>query len=82
MYVYHCCYHYICRHADVNYRPKFVEVIKILNQPELKLLRWSQEDLQSYDEQATTLGTPLSCGRYLFTELQQAYKEETLVPYL
>lgn len=70
------------RHSEPKLRPKFMEVVKSLNQPDFKILEWSQDDLKTYDKNAMTLGSPLREGKYLFTELQQTYQEETLVPFL
>lgn len=72
------------RHSDTDSRLTFVDAIKLLNQPDFKLLRWSPEDLEAYSEEARTISSSVSTGRYLFTELQKTYLEESfvLVPYL
>ena len=67
---------------DADTRLTFVDAIKLLNQPDFRILRLSPEDLQSYDKEAMTVGSPLNTGRGLYTELQNIYLEGSLVPYL
>ena len=64
------------RSPDPGSRPRFVDIIRVLNQPEFKVLKWSPEDLNQYDMQSRTVGGVVENGTNLFTELQQAYREE------
>ena len=75
-------YYHLYRHFDAKSRPKFVDVIKVLNQPDFKLLKWSPEDLEAYSEEMRTVGSGLENGMALYTKLQQTYKGVTLVPFL
>ena len=72
----------IARHTEADSRPKFVDAVKMLNQPEFKLLTWSPEDIVAYDEEARSVGSLITKGKYLYTELQNVYKKDTLVPFL
>ena len=41
--------------------------------PEFKVLKWSEEDLARYGEEARTIGAPLEAAEHLFAELQTKY---------
>ena len=64
---------------DANRRPNFAEVIELLNQPEFKILKWSERDTEAY-EKGKTVGAPLECGEYLYSDLQRTYQDENLRP--
>lgn len=66
----------IYRHPDAELRLKFIDVIKKLNQPEFKVLKWSPEDLDSCDQKSRMLGASLRNGKCLYTELQHKYGDD------
>ena len=76
------CFVFIGRHTHADSRPKFVDLVTMLNQPEFKVLTWSPEDIIAYDEETRAVGSPLTKGQYLYTELQNTYTKEELVPFL
>lgn len=54
----------------------------MLNQPEFKVLTWSPEDIIAYDEETRSVGSSIAKGQCLYTELQNTYKKDELVPFL
>ena len=70
------------RHTKAESCPKFVDVVKMLNQPEFQVLTWSPEDMVVYDEEARSVGSLITKGKYLYTDLQNVYTKDTLVPFL
>ena len=54
-------------------RPGFEEVSALVHLPEFKVLKWSEEDLARYGEEARTIGAPLEAAEHLFAELQETY---------
>ena len=63
----------VARNQDPKSRPGFIEVSALVHLPEFKVLKWSEEDLARYGEEARTIGAPLAEGETLFTELQNTY---------
>ena len=66
--------------GNAEARPSILDVIKVLNQPELKILQWPPSELSTYSEEATTIGTPLVEGEKLYIEMyrksQNNYKNQ------
>ena len=65
--------HVLIRNDDTNLRPGFQEICALVHLPEFKVLKWSEEDLVRYGEEARTIGAPLAEGQTLFTKLQNTY---------
>ena len=72
----------LCRDSDADTRITSPDIIKLLNQPDFKILKWSAEDLAAYSAAARTVGSPVDDGKLLFTDLQKTYEQEPLVPFL
>ena len=54
-------------------RPKFTEIVTILNRPEYKILSWSDVEKKNYSKEARALGSSLPSGKNLFPDIQQRY---------
>lgn len=67
---------FLFRHDDADSRPKFVDILKLLNQPEFKVLTWSPEDLEAYDDEARRIGSSINNGINLYTDLQYTYQKD------
>ena len=59
--------------ADPDSRPGFYEICSMLSLPESKILKWSPEDSETYNEQARTIGAPLEEGENMFIQLHESY---------
>ena len=44
-----------------------------IQKPDFQILKWSSEEVNSYSEQARTLGAPLDAGHQLHRDLQRTY---------
>ena len=44
-----------------------------IQKPDFQILKWSSEEVNSYSEQARTLGVPLEAGHQLHRDLQRTY---------
>ena len=64
------------RNKDSDFRPDFYEICSELSIPDLRMLKWSAEDVASYSEESRTIGAPLAKGEKLFSELQNAYLQQ------
>ena len=63
----------LSRHPNNELRPKFVDVVTILNRPEYLLLTWSDEDRKLYSEKELQIGQTLESGDNLYLDLQRQY---------
>ena len=63
----------LSRNEDPKQRPRFEEICALVHLPEFKVLKWSEEDLARYGEEARTIGAPLKAAEHLFAELQKSY---------
>ena len=61
------------RHPNSSDRPNFVSVVQQLSLPDTKLLKWSDEDKGSADDEAAILGAGLEKSVDLYKDLQELY---------
>ena len=55
-------------------RPKLCHTLVSLQQPDFRILKWSEEDLATCNsEKAKVLGSPIDEGFCLYKDLQSAY---------
>ena len=65
---------YVCRNPDPMLRPKLCHTLVNLQQPDFRILKWSEEDLATCDnEKAKVLGSSIEDGFCLYKDLQSAY---------
>ena len=71
--IHHC---YVYRNPEATLRPPFCGIVIELQQPDFKILKWSDKDKSIYSEKAMTLGSPIKEGASLFKDLQCTYLEK------
>ena len=76
----HSCIN-LYRNPKPNLRPEFCEIVVALQQPDFRILKWTQNDLATCDsEEAKVLGSPLEEGHCLYQDLQKMYVVDISVP--
>ena len=68
-----------CRNPEATSRPMFCNIITELQQPDFKILKWSENDKAISSEKAMTLGAPIEEGASLFKDLQHTYMQKQVV---
>ena len=64
------------RHPTASSRPGFCDMVVSLQHPDFQVLKWTQKDIDSFDnENARVLGSPLEAGYCLYRNLQNKYKK-------
>ena len=61
----------MCRHPEASKRPKFADILVVLQQPDFMLLQWDPEE--AVDERARTLGSQLDDTVELYKALRDTY---------
>ena len=67
---------HVSRNPDLQSRPQFGHITKLLASNTGYLLGWSDEDKQIGGEDAMKLGTPLELANNLNYDLQFQYKQQ------
>lgn len=62
-----------CRHPDPVQRPGFIDIQIFLQQPDFILLKWSNEDMKIYSENARSIGATYHGSETLYRDLQNIY---------
>ena len=62
------------RHPSPSSRPAFSETVVMLQHPDFQILKWTEMDVATLNENARTLASPLEEGHCLYPDLQNTYK--------
>ena len=63
-----------CRNRTPTLRPRACDILISLQQPDFRIMKWSEEDLLTCDSQkARVIGSPIEEGYCLYKDLQKAY---------
>ena len=66
-----------CRHPNPHHRPEFRDILIQLVRDEGSLLHIPVSDA-STSQQASQLGSPLTAGEYMYSDLQKAYLQQQI----